>query len=128
MKNKKIGKYTALYVSYGMCFGVSLGLFFGSILFHDKMVLGMPIGIPIGMCIGLVIGHVKDKSLAKKMMEVIMIENMETTGKIILFVKDKNGVDKQYEVTEKKMKEEKFEIGDCVAEETEGVLVSLESK
>lgn len=127
-KKKKIEKYTALYMSLGMCFGVSGGLIYGNILFPDNMSMGMSIGIPIGMCIGLAIGAAKDKRLAEKMMEIIRIESVETTRNRIIFVKDHSGAEKQYEVSEKKMKEEKFAIGDRVAEETEGVLVSLESK
>lgn len=127
-KKKKIEKYTALYMSLGMCFGVSGGLIYGNILFPDNMSMGMSIGIPIGMCIGLAIGAAKDKRLAEKMMKIIRIESVETMRNIIILVKDHSGAEKQYEVSEKKMNEEKFEIGDRVAEETEGALVSLESK
>ena len=79
-------------------------------------------GIPIGKCIGLAIGAAKDKRLSEKMMEVVRIEEP------IIFVKDGSGEEKQYEVSPSKMKEQKFEIGDRVAEETDGSLVSLESK
>lgn len=127
-KKKKVEKYTALYMSLGICFGVSGGLIFGNLIFPDNMSMGMVMGIPVGMCIGLVIGAAKDKRLAEKMMEIIKIEFPETTGNVIIIVKDHSGEEKQYEVTEEKMKEEKFEEGDRVAEETEGNLVSLESK
>lgn len=127
-KKKKIEKYTALYMSLGMCFGVSGGLIYGYILFPDNMPLGMSMGIPVGMCIGLAIGAAKDKRLAEKMMEIVKIEVVQTSPNVIIFVKDNSGAEKQYEVLSKKMKEEKFEIGDRVAEETDGSLVSLESK
>lgn len=127
-KKKEIQKFTALYMSLGMCFGVSGGFIYGNILFPDNMSVGMSYGILIGMCIGLAIGAAKDKRLAEKMMEIIRIEVIQTTLNTIIFVKDHSGAEKQYEISEKKMKEGKFEIGDRVAEETEGVLVSLESK
>lgn len=112
MNKKKVEKYAMLYMGIGMCFGVSGGL----------------MGIAFGMCIGLAIGTAKDKRLSEKIMEIIRIESVETIRNIIIIVKDQKGVEKQYEVSEKQMKEEKFEIGDRVAEEKGGVLVSLESK
>lgn len=127
-KKKKIEKYTTLYMSLGMCFGVAGGLIYGNILFPDNMSLGMSMGIPIGMCIGLAIGAAKDKRLAEKMMEIVRIEVIQASPDVIIFVKDNRGVEKKYEVSFQKMKEEKFETGDRVAEETDGSLVSLESK
>lgn len=112
MNKKKVEKYAMLYMGIGMCFGVSGGL----------------MGIAFGMCIGLAIGTAKDKRLSEKIMEIIRIESVETIRNIIIIVKDQKGVEKQYEVSEKQMKEEKFEIGDRVVEEKEGVLISLESK
>lgn len=125
-KKKKIQKYTALYIGHGMCFGLSVGLFFGTIVFPNNMPLGMALGTSTGMCIGLALGAAKDKRLAEKMMTIIRMEVIPTSLSVIIFVKDYSGAEKQYEVTEKKMKEEKFKIGDRVAEETDGVLVSLE--
>ncbi len=127
-KKKKIEKYTALYMSLGMCFGVTGGLIYGNILFPDNMSLGMSMGLLIGMCIGLAIGVAKDKRLAEKIMEIVRIEVVQTTPDVIIFVKDNSGAEKQYKVSSKKTKQEKFEIGDRVAEETDGSLVSLESK
>lgn len=129
MKNeKKVEKYTALYMSIGMCFGVSGGLIYGNILFPDNSSLGMCLGIPIGMCIGMAIGASKDKRLSENMMEVVRIEANTESSEILVYAKGKNGIEKEYRVSEKKRKEEKFSVGDRVAEEKDGSLVSLESK
>lgn len=125
---KKIQKYTTLYMSIGMCFGVSGGLIYGTLLFPDNMSLGMCFGLPIGMCIGMAIGAAKDKRLAENMMEISRIEDVQDASDKFIYAIDKNGAEKEYRVNEKKMKEEKFSVGDRVAEETEGSLVSLESK
>lgn len=127
-RKEKIKKYTILFMGYGMCFGVAGGLIYGNILFPNNNTIGMSIGIPIGLCIGSAIGIAKDKRLAEKMMEIIRIEAIQTSLDVIIFVKDKSNKEKQYRVSPKKMREEKFKIGDRVAEETDGSLVSLESK
>lgn len=127
MKEKKvIQKYTSLYMSIGMCFGVSGGLIYGTLLFPDNMSLGMCMGIPIGMCIGMAIGAARDKRLAENMMEISRIEAVPDSTDVFLYAIDKNGTEKEYRVTAEKMKEEKFSVGDRVAEETKGSLVSLE--
>ncbi len=130
MENKKnpIQKYMVLYMSLGMCFGVSGGLIFGTIFFPDNMSLGMCFGIPIGMCIGMAIGQAKDKRLSENIMIIKKIETAKDSTDVVIYVIDKNEIEKQYRVTEKKMKEEKFVEGDRVAEEIDGSLVSLESK
>ena len=130
MKNEKntVQKYTTLYMSLGMCFGVSGGLILGTIFSPDNMTIGMGFGIPIGMCIGMVIGQAKDKQLSENIMIIIKIETVNDSSYIIICVSDKNKIEKQYLVTDKKMKEEKFAEGDRVAEEMDGSLVSLESK
>ncbi len=130
MENKKnpIQKYMVLYMSLGMCFGVSGGLIFGTIFFPDNMSLGMCFGIPIGMCIGMAIGQAKDKRLSENIMIIKKIETAKDSTDVVIYVIDKNEIEKQYRVTEKKMKEEKFVEGDRVAEEIDGYLVSLESK
>lgn len=133
-KNKKntIGKYMTLYMSLGMCFGVSGGLIFGTIFFPDNMSLGMSLGmcfgLSIGMCIGMAIGQAKDKRLSENIMIIRKIETAKDSTDVVIYVSDKNEIEKQYRVTEKKMKEEKFVEGDRVAEEIDGSLVSLESK
>ena len=124
---KKIQKYMALYMSIGMCFGVSIGLTFGMILFPDNMALGMCFGIPIGMSIGMATGAAKDKRLSENMMEIVRIEDVSESSDVLIYAVDKNGLEKEYRVSEKKMKAEKFSIGNRVAEETECSLVSLES-
>lgn len=128
MDNKmKVQKYMSLYMSLGMCFGVSGGLIYGNILFPDNMSLGMSMGMPIGMCIGMLIGAAKDKKLSENMMEVSRIEAIPESSDMLVYAIDKNGMEKEYRVSEKKMKEEKFAVGNRVAEEKEGSLVSLES-
>ncbi len=130
MKNKEdtIEKYRSLYMSLGMCFGASGGLIFGTILFPDNMSLGMCFGIPIGMCIGMAIGQAKDKRLSENLMIIKKIEPVKDSTDVVIYASDKNEVEKQFRVTEEKMKEEKFVEDDRVAEETDGSLVSLESK
>lgn len=132
MKNESekntVQKYTTLYMSLGMCFGGSGGLIFGTIFFSDNMTLGMGFGIPIGMCIGMAIGQAKDKRLSENIMIIRKIETVNDSSDIIICVSDKNEIEKQYIVTDKKIKEEKFAEGDRVAEEIDGSLVSLESK
>ena len=75
MNNKNgIKKYMTLYMSLGMCFGVSGGLVFGSLLELDFIARGMCYGIPIGMCIGMAIGSAKDKRLSENIMTISRIE------------------------------------------------------
>ena len=105
---KKIQKYTTLYMSIGMCFGVSGGLIYGTLLFPDNMSLGMCFGLPIGMCIGMAIGAAKDKRLVENMMEISRIEDVQESSDKFIYAIDKNGAEKEYRVNEKKMKEEKF--------------------
>ena len=125
---KKVQKYMAIYMSIGMCFGVSGGLIFGMILYPDNRTLGMCFGIPIGMSIGMAIGSAKDKRLSENMMKISRVEMIQESSDMLVYAMDKNGVEKQYKVSEKKMKEEKFSVGNRVAEETDGSLVSLESE
>ena len=128
MKNKKkIQKYTSLYMSIGMCFGVSLGLAFGMILFPDNMSMGMCFGMPIGMSIGMAIGSAKDKQLSENMMTIERIEVIPDKARVFVYVTDKNGIEKEYCISEKIMKEEKFAVGNRVAENQEGSLESLET-
>lgn len=127
-EKKKIQKYMTLYMSVGMCFGVSCGLVYGMILFPDNMALGICFGIPIGMLLGMAFGAAKDKRLSQNLMEVIRIEDVTDSSDKLIYVRDKNGAEKEYRVTEKKMKEEKFSVEDRAAEETDGSLVSLEMK
>ena len=109
MNNKNndntVQKYMMLYMSLGICFG-----------------------LPIGMCIGMAIGEAKDKRLSENIMIIRKIETVNDSLDIIIYVIDKNEIEKQYIVTDEKMKEEKFVEGDRVAEEIDGSLVSLESK
>lgn len=127
-EKKEIQKYRTLYMSLGMCFGVSLGLVYGMLFFPDNSTMGMCFGLPVGMTIGICVGTAKDKRLSEKMMEVTRIVDVQETKGKLIYAMDKEGNEKEFKVTEKKMKEEKFSVGDRVAEEQEGVLVSLETK
>lgn len=127
-KKDSVKKYTTMYMSLGMCFGVSIGLVFGRIIYTDNMSMGLCFGIPLGMCIGMAVGSAKDKRLSENMMKVSRIETIKDSSDIVIYAIDKNGAEKEYRVTEMKMKEEKFSVDDRIAEETDGFPVSLESK
>lgn len=128
MDDKKIQKYMTMYMSLGMCFGVAGGLIMGLLFFSDNMAMGSCYGLPIGMCLGMAIGSAKDKRLSENMMEVCRIEDIKDSTNKFIYAMDKSGVEKEYKVTERQMKDEKFSVGDRVAEETDGSLVSLESR
>ena len=130
MKSEKniVERYTTQYMSLGMCFGVSGGLVFGTMVYPDNMALGMCFGIPIGMCIGMAIGQAKDKRLSENIMVIRKIETLKDSSDIVIYVSDKNEIEKQYIVSDKRVEHEKFIEGDRVAEERDGSLVSLESK
>ncbi len=125
---QKVQKYMTMYMSLGMCFGVAGGLIIGLFFFPDNMTLGTCFGMPIGMCLGMAIGSAKDKRLSENMMEVCRIEDIKDSTNKLIYAMDKSGVEKEYKVTERQMKDEKFSVGDRVAEETDGSLVSLESR
>ena len=125
--DKKIQKFTNLYMSLGMSCGVSMGMLYGMLLF-DNMPLGMCFGMSIGMCLGMAIGSAKDKRLSENMMYITKIQDdTESDGKII-YATDKAGKEKAYKVSVKIAKNSKFAVGDRVAEETNKTLVSLENK
>lgn len=128
MNQKNFSKYTSLYMSVGICFGLSFGLIFGSLLFPNHPALGMSITIPIGLSLGLVLGAAKDKRLSENAMEVIRIEEINASQDVFVYVKDRDGLEKKYQVSLEVMKAGKFAPGDCVAEDTDGTLVSLEDK
>jgi len=125
--DKKIQKFTGLYMSLGMMLGMSTGMLYGMLLF-DNMALGMCLGMSMGTCFGLAIGSAKDKRLSENMMHITRIqEDIEADSKIIYTV-DKDGNEKSYKVSARIAKNAKFAIGDRVAEETNKTLVSLENK
>lgn len=127
MDKKQVKKYSVIYMSIGMCFGVSFGTSMGMIFGSDNLSIGMCLGLSIGMCIGLAVGSAKDKRISENMMEISKIETMNEADAMIYAI-DKNGIEKEYRVSEKKMKEESFLVGDRVAEETDGSLISLENR
>ena len=125
--DKKIQKFTGLYMSLGMMLGMSTGMLYGMLLF-DNMALGMCLGMSMGTCFGLAIGSAKDKRLSENLMHITRIqEDIEADSKIIYTV-DKDGNEKSYKVSARIAKNAKFAIGDRVAEETNKTLVSLENK
>ena len=126
LKEPKFQRYANEYMGIGMCFGLAIGLVFGRMLFPDSTTLGMCYGLPIGMCLGLYIGQAKDRRLVESAMEISRIERLTGYTEIFVYVIDKGGVEKEYRVSEKIMKVEKFKIGDRVAEERKGILISLE--
>ena len=101
---------------------------FGMIVFPKNMALGISYGMMMGMFIGMVIGSEKDKKLSENMMEISKMENVAETSEVLIYALDKNGVEKEYKVSKKILKQEKFAVGDRAAEEKNGDLVSLESK
>jgi len=124
---EKVQKYTLLYMSLGMCFGVSIGLLYGMFLFPGNMALGICLGLPTGMCFGMAIGSAKDKRLSEKMMKIVRIETISETSDVMISAVDKNGNEKDYRTSEEKLKAEKFSVGNRVAEDEDGSLVSLEN-
>ena len=127
MDEKKVSKYMTLYMSLGMCMGMLLGVNFGLLLF-DNLALGLPIGISTGMCIGIALGAAKDKRLSEHMMKISRIEDVSDSTDKLVYAIDENGEEKEYRMNEKRIISEKFSVGDRVAEEKAGYLVSLESK
>jgi len=125
--DKKIQKFTGLYMSLGMMLGMSTGMLYGMLLF-DNMALGMCLGMSMGTSLGLAIGSAKDKRLSENMMHITRIqEDIEADSKIIYTV-DKDGNEKSFNVSARIAKNAKFAVGDRVAEETNKTLVSLENK
>ncbi|MGL5085089.1 MAG: hypothetical protein ACRC68_05130 [Clostridium sp.] len=127
-ENNIVGKYTSLYMSTGMCLGSTGGLMVGTIIFPDNMLLGLSFGSTIGMCIGIIFGYSKDKHLSENSMIIIKIETVKNKADLVIYVSDKNEIEKQYNVTAEEMEEEEFVEGGRVAEEKDGSLVSLESE
>ena len=126
MTEKKVQKYTTSYMSIGICFGISLGLIDGLIFFPENIALGVCLGMPIGNLLGTIIGAEKDMKLSKKMMRVSRIEDVEDSLDRIIYVLDKDGVEKEYRITKEIWQKEKFFDGARVAEESTGCLISLE--
>ena len=90
--------------------------------------MGCALGYQLGCVLAWAIGSAKDKRLSENMMKISRVEMIQESSDMLVYAMDKNGVEKKYKVSEKKMKEEKFSVGNRVAEETEGSLVSLESE
>jgi hypothetical protein len=122
----------SLKMCYGVCLGASGGALFGSTVYPDNIAVyiscGLSFGISIGILLGMAIGATKDKRVSEKMMMIKKIEEIGNSLNAVIYVNDKYGVEKQYTVTEKKLKKEKFAEGDRVFEENNGSLVSLERK
>lgn len=127
IKEPKFQKYANEYMGIGMCLGVSLGLIYGNLFFSDSIGVGMCFGISIGMSLGLAIGQEKDRKLWESRMEISKIEHLAGFSEVFIYAIDKDGNEKEFRVSAKTMKAEKFKAGDKVAEEREGVLISLET-
>lgn len=127
MKEPKFQRFANEYMGIGMCFGLAIGLAFGNVLFPDNMALGMCWGFPIGMSLGLAFGQEKDRKLWENRMEISKIECLAGYSEVFIYAIDKDGNEKEFRVSEKTMKAENFKAGGKVAEEREGVLISLET-
>ena len=127
MEEKSISKYMTLYMTIGMSCGMLLGVSFGRFVF-DNMALGMTIGMSVGMCFGIALGAAMDKKLSEQMMEIVRIEDVPDSTDKLVYTVDKSGAEKEYRIAERRIISEKFAVGDRVAEEKEGYLVTLESK
>ena len=125
--DKKIQKFTSLYMSLGMMLGISIGMLYGMLLF-DNMAIGMCLGMSMGTSFGLAIGSAKDKRLSENMMHITRIQEDIESGVKIIYTVDKDGNEKSYKVSARIAKNVKFAVGDRVAEETNKSLVSLETK
>ena len=126
MKEPKFQRFANEYMGIGMCFGLAIGLAFGNVLFPDNMALGMCWGLPIGMSLGLAFGQERDRKLWENRMEISKIERLAGYSEVFIYAIDKDGNEKEFCVSEKTMRAENFKAGDKVAEEREGVLISLE--
>ena len=123
----KVTKYTALFLSLGMCFGMLMGVCFGLCVF-DNIGIGLSLGMMMGIGAGAAIGSAKDKQMTEKMMKISRIEDVPDSTDKMIYALDKNGEVKGFRVDEKSFVSEKFVVDDRVAEETDGKLVSLETK
>lgn len=126
-ENKNVTKFHTLYLSLGMGIGMMLGSLIGTFCF-DNLAIGMSCGLTIGMSIGMILGAQKDKRLSEQMMKVSRVEESMDSSDLLVYAVGKDGMEKEYKVTEKQQKGERFAVGDRVAEEQDGTLVSLEIK
>lgn len=114
-------KYMTLYMCIGMSLGTLVNIVFNGFDFS------IAYGMMLGMTIGIIIGSAKDKRLSENMMKISRIMGAYGSSDMSVYAIDKNGVEKEYRVSEKMMKQEKFSVGNRVAEDTNGSLVTLES-
>ena len=126
-EKKNVSKYLILYMPLGMCMGMMVGMSLGQLVFHNLM-HGLFVGISLGMGIGVALGAATDKRLSERMMEIVRIEDAPDSTDKLVYAVDKRGVEREYRVAERRIISEKFAVGDRVAEENAGYLVTLESK
>lgn len=126
-EKKNVSKYLTLYMPLGMCMGMMVGMSLGQLVFHN-LALGLSIGISGGMGIGAALGAAKDKRLSERMMKIVRIEEAPDSTDQLVYAVDKSGVEREYRMAERRIISEKFAVGDRVAEENAGYLVTLESK
>ena len=67
-QEKMSHRFQRMGTSMGMCFGISIGLAFGNLLFEHGA-LGMCFGLPIGMLLGMVAGSAKDRKVNEQLAE-----------------------------------------------------------
>ena len=119
-------KYQMMGMSIGMCFGVSLGLAFGNLLFEHGNI-GMCLGLPVGMLLGMIVGAAKDKQVSQQLEEKgYKITAIDVIGqdKYEITVTDKSDNVKKVEVLKGDMESEQFQIGDFVYIDEDGHMES----
>lgn len=130
-EQERVGyKYQNMGMSIGMCFGVSIGLAFGNLLFAHGTT-GMCLGIPIGMLLGMAVGAAKDKKVREQLEEKgykITAINRIGEDKYEITVTDKNDNVKKVEIHNGDMEVEQFQIGDLVYIDEDGNMESLMDK
>lgn len=120
-------KYRTIYMSTGICCGVFCGILLEMLQNPDHPAAGICLGILAGMCLGLTVGYFKDRKLSGQMMKVSRIEYQSAASEALVYAVDREGTEREYRISGRIMKREKFSVGDRAAEETDGSLVSLES-
>ena len=130
-EQERIGyKYQNMGMSIGMCFGVSIGLAFGNLLF-DHGTTGMCLGLPIGMMLGMAVGAAKDKKVREQLEGKgykITDINKIAENQYEITVTDKNDNVKKVEIHNGDMEIEQFQIGDFVYIDEDGNMESLMDK
>ena len=125
-KHQRFSRYQSLGISLGMCFGVSIGLVFGSMLF-DKSTTGMCFGVPLGMMLGIAIGKAKDDRINEQLRtKGYTISGISDKGDgYEVTLKDRNGECVTVTLKQKAFAEGKFSVGDPVYKYDDGRLEAV---